>query len=284
MPRDSEDYTATDFEYMRHGDRSMTMRLFRPNGDGPFPVVVDLHGGCWTKGAVEDGYERDAYFAKAGIAGASLEFRDGADAYPTSLTDINYAIRWLKASAARLCLDPNRVGVTGQSSGGHLAMLVAMRPRDPRYAGIALSEDGAGIDATVQAVGMTWPVINPLSRYNNATRLKNGPNTPKWVGDIPERHDLYWKTKAAMAEGNPMLALENGESVETPPVIWVQGRPDPVHDYRDPDSPVDLNEPERFAANYRNAGGEIEIADIEFATRNSDLSSEPLVAFFKKHL
>ena len=71
---------------------------------------------------------------------------------------------------------------------------------------------------------------------------------------------------------------------ETPPAIWVQGRPDPVHDYRDPESPLDLNEPERFAANYRKAGGEIEIVDIEQATRSSDTSSEPLAAFFAKHL
>ena len=284
MPKDNEEFTAEDIEYLRHGDRAMTMRLFRPIGDGPFSIVIDLHGGCWTKGAMEDGYERGAYFAQAGIANAALDFRDGADGYPSSLTDINYAIRWLKANAASLHLDPNRVGVTGQSSGGHLAMLAAMRPRDPRYAAIALPNGGAGIDATVQAVGMTWPVINPLSRYNNATRLKNGPDTPKWVGDIPERHDLYWKTKAAMAEGNPVLMLENGESVETPPTIWVQGRPDPVHDYRDPDSPLDLNEPERFATNYRNAGGEIDIVDIEYATRNSDASSKPLVEFFKKRL
>ena len=87
-----------------------------------------------------------------------------------------------------------------------------------------------------------------------------------------------------MAEGNPMLALENGEVVETPPAVWVQGRPDPVHDYRDPDSPLDLNEPERFATNYRNAGGDIEIVDIDYATRGSEVSFKPLADFFAKNL
>ncbi len=106
---------------------------------------------------------------------------------------------------------------------------------------------------------MLWPVINPLSRYRHALRARAGANPPAWVGNIPDRHDLYWKTEANMTEGNPMLALERGEKVKTPPALWLQGRPDPVHDYRDPEAPIPGNEPERFAANYRRAGGEIEL-------------------------
>jgi len=127
-------------------------------------------------------------------------------------------------------------------------------------------------------------VINPLSRYRRVLGLRAGANPPDWVGDLPERHDLYWKSEAAMAEGNPMLALEAGEAVATPPALWVQGRPDPVHDYRDPESPLDLNEPERFAANYRKAGGEIEIADIDQAKRRTATSVEPLIAFLRHHM
>ncbi len=280
MLTEAETHTTEDLEYLKHGDRVMTMRLFRPAAKGPFPVVLDLHGGAWTKGDMAECYDRDAVLADGGIAAAALDFRHAADGYPSSLIDINYAIRCLKANAAELNLDPERVAITGQSSGGHLAMLAAMRPADPRYASIPL----AGVDATVRCVGMTWPVINPLSRYRRAVRLRNAPDTPAWVGDIPERHDLYWKTEDAMAEGNPMLMLENGEAVETPPAIWVQGQPDPVHDYRDPESPVDLNEPERFAANYRKAGGEIEIVYIDQAGRDTMVSHEPLLRFFRAQL
>jgi len=280
MLTEAQAYTTEDLEYLRHGDRSMTMRLFRPAGKGPFPVVLDLHGGAWTKGDMKECYDRDAVLAEGGVAAAALDFRHAADGYPTSSIDINYALRWLKAHAGELDLDPARVAITGQSSGGHLAMLAAMRPADPRYASIPLP----GVDATVCCVGMTWPVINPLSRYRRAVRLRKEANPPAWIGDIPERHDLYWKTEAAMAEGNPMLALEKGEAVLTPPAIWVQGRPDPVHDYRDPESPVDLNEPERFAANYRKAGGKIEIVYIEQAGRDTMVSHEPLLRFFRAQL
>lgn len=284
MATETLNHTTEDIEYLRHGDRSMILRLFRPAGNGPFPVVLDLHGGAWCKGDLAECGKRDAALADAGIAAAALDFRHAGDGYPSSLIDINYAIRYLKTNAASLSLDPERVGVTGQSSGGHLAMLAAMRPLDPRYASIALDAGAPAVDASVRCVGMTWPVINPLSRYRRAVRLTNSDDTPGWVGDIPARHDLYWKTEENMAEGNPMLLLEAGEAVETPPAIWVQSQPDPVHDYRDTESPVDLNEPERFAANYQKAGGQIEIVHIDKSGRDTHEASDPIVAFFRKHL
>lgn len=282
MSIEDQTISVEDIEYCRHGERSMVLRLFRPEGAGPFPVVLDLHGGAWNKGSIDDCTARGEHFAERGLAAAALDFRHAADGYPSSLIDINFAVRWLKANAADLRLDPARVAITGQSSGGHLAMLAAMRPEDPRYASLPL--DGAEVDARVCCVGMTWPVINPISRYRYALRGRASANPPGWIGDIPERHDTYWGTEEAMIEGNPMLALERGEAVETPPTLWVQGRPDPIHDYRDPESPHDLNEPERFATNYRNAGGEVEIVDIDQATRSSSTSFEPLADFFRKHL
>ena len=87
-----------------------------------------------------------------------------------------------------------------------------------------------------------------------------------------------------MTDGNPVLMLERGEKVTMPPALWVQGRPDPVHDYRDPESPVPLNEPERFAASYRNAGGAIEILYIDHAARQSAASYDPVAAFFHKQM
>ena len=57
-----------------------------------------------------------------------------------------------------------------------------------------------------------------------------------------------------------------------------------LHDYRDPDSPVDMNEPERFVHDYRKAGGTIELVDIDYAKRDTDVPSEALAKFFAKHL
>ena len=276
-------FTTEDMEYIRHGDRALKLRLFRPEGAGPFPAVVDLHGGAWCNGDLALCGDRDAALAEAGIAVAAIDFRQAGDGYPSSLVDINYAVRWVKANAAALGIDPGRVGLSGQSSGGHLVMLAAMRPADPRYAAHPLPAGAPAADATVRCVGMAWPVINPLSRYRHALRAAAEASPPKWVGDLASRHDLYWKTEANMEEGNPLLALERGEPVETPPALWVQGRPDPVHDYRDPESPLDANEPERFAADYRKAGGEMEVVTVEQAARDA-ASLEPLTRFFRRHL
>jgi acetyl esterase/lipase len=277
------DYTVADFDFIEHAGIPQRLRLFMPVASRPVPLVVDLHGGAWCNGDLKDCEGRDLALVRAGFAVAAVNFRHAADGYPASLVDINYAIRWLKAHAGKLGLRADAVGLSGQSSGGHLAMLAAMRPADARYAAIA-SPDGAAVDASVRAVVMLWPVINPLSRYRNAVRLRDAGNPPTWVGDIPDRHDLYWKTTAAMEEGNPMLILERGEKAELPPALWVQGKPDPVHDYRDPEGTFDGNEPERFAEAYRRAGGSLELLTIDNATRSGPASNDPASAFFLQHL
>ena len=274
-----DEFTTEDLEYLRHGDRPLLARLFRPRGDGPFPAVVDVHGGAWTNGDRTECQARGEALAAAGLVVAAIDFRHAADGYPTSLADINYATRWLKAHASEFRTRPDLIGIAGSSSGGHLAMLSAMRPRDPRYAALTLP----GHDATVRCVVMLWPVINPLSRYRYARRERDAANPPAWVGNIPERHDTYWTTEAAMAEGNPMLALERGEKVETPPALWIQGRPDPVHDYHDVDSSFPGNEPERFVANYRKAGGQIETATVAQESRQSGRTFELMIDFFLRH-
>lgn len=284
MLTETLDFTTEDIEYISHGDNGLKLRLFRPAGSGPFPVVVDLHGGAWNNGDLNGCKARDEVLAAAGLAVAALDFRQAGDGYPTSLIDINFAVRWLKARGAELGIDPDRVGISGQSSGGHLAMLAAMRPRDTRYAAIALDAGAPAVDATVRCVGMLWPVINPLSRYRHALKSRHAANPAAWVGDIPESHDRYWVSEENMAEGNPVLALERGEPVETPPAMWVQGRPDEVHDYRDPESDLDVNEPERFVRDYRKAGGDIELLYIDQAGCSTSASFDPLARFFCQHL
>ena len=276
--------TTEDVEYLRHGDRKLIARLYKPNGAGPYAAVVDLHGGAWTSGDLTGTRGLDETLAKNGFVAASLEFRHNADGYPTSLVDINYAIRWLKAHARDLKVDPGRVGIAGQSSGGHLAMLAAMRPTHPPYASVPLSAGSPTVEAGVRAVAMSWPVINPLSRYRHAQKAARTPNPPAFSIGMKEKHDLYWKTEAAMAEGNPLLILERGEKVAMPPALWVQGRPDIVHDYHDDDSSFPGNEPERFISNYRNAGGEIEIVYVDNEQRSTSASFGPIAVFFAKHL
>ena len=215
-------YDTADIEYLRHGDKPLLARVFTPRGDGPFPALVEVHGGAWCMSDRATEHLRHEYMASHGIVSIALDFRSGNEApYPASVADINYAVRWTKHRARDLKTRPELVGISGQSSGGHLAMLVAMRPRDPRYAAIALPAGSAAQDASVRAAVLSWPVINPLSRYRHAKRaLAAGGD---WAKSIIPRHDAYWRNEANMAEGNPMLALERGEKVFHPAGDLVPG-------------------------------------------------------------
>ena len=78
-----------------------------------------------------------------------------------------------------------------------------------------------------------------------------------------------------MAEGSPTVALEKGEKVFTPPAVWYQAHGDIMHDYKDTESTFDGNEPQRFCAAYRNAGGSIALDYIDMdrhAGSSPDLS------------
>ncbi len=227
-------FDVEDVEYLRHGDKPLLARVFKPRGAGPFPALVECHGGAWCMSDRTTERLRHEFMASHGIVSIALDFRSGNEApYPASVQDINYAVRWAKLHARDLKTRPELIGLSGQSSGGHLAMLVAMRPDDPRYAAIELPAGSPRPDASVRCVIMSWPVINPLSRYRHAKRAQASANPPEWPKSIIARQDSYWRSEAAMAEGNPMLMLERGEDVRTPPAIWFQGRGDTLHDYKD---------------------------------------------------
>lgn len=286
------EFDVEDVEYLRHGDKPLLARIYKPRGAGPFPAMVECHGGAWCMSDRFTEKPRHEYMAAHGIVSIALDFRSGnEDPYPASVQDINYAVRWTKLNAHDLKTRPDLVGLSGQSSGGHLAMLVAMRPHDARYAAIPLPAGSPAHDASVRCVIMSWPVINPYSRYRHAQRAQAVANPPEWPKSIIARQDSYWRSEAAMAEGNPLLALERGEKVLTPPAVWYQGRGDTMHDYRDAESRFDGNEPQRFCANYSKAGGAIslEYIDMDRAAGPPDLSKVGdmfgrMVAFVERHV
>ena len=243
---------VSDVEYLRHGDQPLLARIYKPRGKGPFPIIVDLHGGAWCKKDRMSDAGTDEPLAKSGVIVVALDFRMPPDAgYPASLADVNYAIRWCKAHAAEWNGRADRVGVLGVSSGGHQAMLAAMRPADMRYAALPLAGKSA-VDAKVHCAVMCWPVIDPLGRYQYAKAAQKG-NDEKLKKSADEWvicHDKYWGSEAAMAEGNPTLALERGEKTDLPPVLYLQGTADIAHPKPNRD---------QFIASYRKAGGRVDL-------------------------
>jgi len=251
----SYEFKVEDVEYVRHGDTPQLARLYRPQGSGPFPIMVELHGGAWCRqDRLADKLIHES-LAKSGVIVASLDFRQPPAApYPASFQDIHYGIRWLKSRAAELGSRPDMIGSMGNSSGGHQAMLLAMRAFDPRY-GALPQPAGSTFDATVRAVIMCSPVIDPIGRYRYAKDIEaKGKPYPLAVDELLPCHDAYWGTEAAMEEGSPASALEKGESVQLPPVLYLQGTADLAH----PRPHLD-----RFVAAYRKAGGTVHLELFE---------------------
>jgi acetyl esterase len=248
-----------DVEYLRHGDKPLLAKVFQPKGSGPFPLIVDLHGGAWCNGDRHGDDKLNEPLAKSGVVVASLDFRMPPEArYPGSLIDISYGIRWFKAHAADFKSRADRVGVMGISSGGHQGMLLAMRPADPRYATLPLPAGSPAVDGTVRCAVMCWPVINPLGRYHYAQTLKNsGKPYPDVADRVLPSHDKYWPSETAMFEADPVAGLERGEKLELPPVLYLQGASDAAHP---------RPQLERFVREYRKAGGQVGLELYEGAS------------------
>ena len=275
-----------DVEYLRHGDKPFQAKLFRPQGDGPFPVMIELHGGAWVNGTRENGNVGNEALAKNGVIVAALDFRVPPEAsYPASFQDIHYGIRWAKAHAAEWNGNAAKIGAMGTSSGAHQAMLLGMRPFDSRYAALSLTNGASDVDGTLGCVIMVSPVIDPLGRYNYAKGIREDVKPPESVGERTIRmHDMYWVTEEAMAEGAPARALAAGEKTELPPALCL------VREYEAAHPRPDLLE---FVSQYQNAGGQIDLTVFagegegvlrDLSTDVAQQALEQMTSFIYQHL
>jgi acetyl esterase/lipase len=160
--------------------------------------------------------------------------------YPACVQDANYGVRWLKSNAAGWNGDPSRIGVYGSSSGGHVAELLAMRPRDLRYNAIPLAAN-TSIDATVAYVATRSPISNTFARFQNAEAKKRD-------GMIKNNKTFFvpWET---IHESNPQEILDRHEKVTLVPLLVMQGALD--------DNVLPAFQ-EKFVNSYKAAGGQIE--------------------------
>lgn len=245
-----------DVEYLRHGDKPFLAKLFKPQGDGPFPVMIELHGGAWVNGTRENGNVGNEAIARNGIIVAALDFRVPPEAsYPASLADIHYGIRWAKAHAAEWNGNGAKIGAMGTSSGAHQAMLLGMRPSDARYSALCLTNGASDVDGSLGCVIMVSPVIDPLGRYHYAQGIREDVKPPESVGERTVRmHDMYWVTEEAMAEAAPARILDRGEKTDLPPTLCL------AREYEAAHPRPDLDE---FISQYRKAGGQIDVTIFE---------------------
>jgi acetyl esterase len=226
--------------------RQLMARVYQPQGQGPFPTVLDLHGGAWRRKDRFAEEPMDRALAASGVLVVAIDLRLSEEApYPASVQDAHYGVRWLKARAAEWSGDPSSIGVYGSSTGGYVAQLLAMRPRDPRYGAIPLPS-APTLEATVAYIAARSPISDPYARFQQAERMKR-------EGMI-EATKLYFNPWETIFEGNPQQILERREPVTLVPMLIMQGALD--------DNVLPALQ-EKFAAAYRAAGGVCELTVFE---------------------
>lgn len=270
------DVKISEVEYRRNqAGRHLMARIYEPAGKGPFPTVLDLHGGAWNTKNRKAEEPMDRAIAESGVLVVAVDLTLAPESpYPACVQDANFALRWLKTKAASWNGNPARIGIYGSSSGGHVAELLAMRPRDSRYNAIPLPE-APGADATVAYVAMRSPISNTFARYQNAEKLKRSAmvanNTTFFVP---------WDT---IHESNPQEILDRHETIAKVPFLIMQGALD--------DNVLPAVQ-QKFAETYRKAGGDVQYQLFEGCEHEwvaqpgpqTDRAREMVKAFIARHV
>jgi len=131
------------------GGRVLTGDLYRPAGEGRYPVVVGVHGGSWNQGSRKAFRHWGPLLAESGFALFAVDrwhFRPEETPYPRVVEDLREVVRFVRANAAAMRIDPERIALMGASSGAYLAAMAALQG--------AHGGAEAGVKAVVAAYGV----------------------------------------------------------------------------------------------------------------------------------
>jgi alpha-L-fucosidase 2 len=225
----------TDIEYGTAAGESLKLDAYVPEGTGPFPAVILVHGGGWTTGD-KSGGPRKGFMApmhapleKAGFAWFSINYRLAPKhKYPACIEDVETAIRWVKAHAKEYRLDPKRIALSGESAGGHLVGLAAVR-----------MDDSTRLAAVVPFYGV----------FEMASIAVPGQALPRAVGALFGRETIDDSLLPVLREASPITHVKPG----LPPMLLVHG---------DADRTVPHDQSTKFLAKLREAGVPSELITI----------------------
>jgi acetyl esterase len=211
------------------------IRIYRPDGPGPFGAMVSFHGGGWVTGKLDsDEYKSHVLARASGVAIVSVEYRLAPEhKFPAAAEDCYAVTEWTAKNAAALGLDAKRIGVGGSSAGGNLSAAVALMCRDRSGPALAFQL-------------LTYPVID--DDFDRPSYRDN----PK--GKVISREQMAWfwdqYAPGTSERGNPYLNPLCAKDLKgLPPALVITAEFDPLRD-----------EGEAYAKRLSEAGVEVRLS------------------------
>ncbi|HIE91333.1 MAG TPA: alpha/beta hydrolase [Acidobacteria bacterium] len=197
-------------------NRENKVDLYLPRGvDGPTPVLMYIHGGGWVGGSKESSVLRLLPWLEKGWAVVNVQYRLGAVSLaPAAVEDCLCALRWVIRNAEEYDIDPDRIVVTGNSAGGHLALTTGMIP-----ASAGLDRQCPGNEELSVAAIINWYGITDVADLLDGPNMKTYAVT--WMGSLPNRLDIADRV-------SPLTYVRAG----LPPVLSIHGDADPTVPYQ----------------------------------------------------
>ncbi|MBI1903580.1 MAG: alpha/beta hydrolase [Planctomycetia bacterium] len=216
-----------DVEYGKAGDVSLKLDVYRPKAESkaPRPVVVWIHGGGWRGGNKSSGLVRLAPMVASGeYVGVSVAYRlSDVAKWPAQIHDCKAAIRWIRASATTLKIDPDRIGVWGSSAGGHLVSLLGTSGDVKELEG----ENGsAGYSSRVACVVDFCGPSDFLAFAKDSQRMRQ-PDSPVALlfgGPVSEKQDAARQASPAthVSQDDPPFFIVHGTADNTVPLAQAE--------------------------------------------------------------
>ena len=158
----------TNVEYAQHDGVKLVADLYQPKGLAKAPAVIAVHGGGWQNSSRATYRYWGPYLAKNGYVVLSIDYRLGkAGAYPGSVYDVKAAIQFMRAKADTLGVDPDRIGLMGDSAGGHLVALLGLAGNEPQFSAAYRDDANAAVPAGVKAVVGFYGVYDMLAQWSH---------------------------------------------------------------------------------------------------------------------
>jgi acetyl esterase/lipase len=191
-----------NIEYSNPDDQHLQLNMARPkDGAGPFPAVICIHGGGFRAGTRESFNGLCLQLAERGYVALTVSYRLAPKyQFPAAVYDVKAAVRWMRANAEKYQIDPDRIGTTGGSAGGHLAQFLGVTSGVSKFEG-----DGGNAEysSSVKCVVNFYGPSDFTKSYDASVDAKDV--LPLFLGGNleQERHrhiessPLYWVTPEA---------------------------------------------------------------------------------------